>query len=497
MNFVESNIFFDWSPEARGQDDTTELRGLGGIVLAMIAVLSSAVIAFLLLASLSALVRPALHAQGVASGSATWVPALLGTQANVITQHLGRSAAPYLGPNSLTPDGDTQTSQAYGIYAGVLVSHRLQGYLDVEMIRGEGINHATGLAGITNGDVLRQGSVDLGSGPYVARAFLKYTVPFASDAGGTGEDTLARAQDQVPMVVSSRRLEIIAGKAAASDMFDLNRYANTTRQQFSNWGLFQNTAWDFAADTRGYSNGIAISWITPSYTVRIGSFQMPTFANGNKFDSDLRRARGDHAELTVLAPITSTVIRTMAWMNHGRMGSYQTALDRAVAARAAGTTDTIPDIVADDRPGRLKYGYGVSIEQPLADDGETGMFARAGWSDGANESFAFTEVDRHLSLGLQVSGAHWGRSADRFAIAGLQHGIVDVHQRYLAAGGVGFLLGDGTLTYGPEQVVETYYRAQLGDYLQVGPDVQLIRNPGYNRDRGTAKVFGFRFNIRY
>lgn len=426
-------------------------------------------------------------------GSMQWEPWLLGTQANFITQHLTRSAAPYVGPNTLTPNGDTKTSQAYGVYAGVQISARLQGYLDVEMIRGEAINHATGLAGITNGDVLRQGSVDLGSGPYVARAYLRYTAPFAA---GT-VDTLPRGQDQIPTTVSSRRVEIYAGKLAASDIFDLNRYANSTRWQFLNWALFNDTAWDFAADTRGYSNGVALAWITPRYAIRAGSFQMPTFANGNKFDPDLRRAHGDHVELTVVAPVTSTVVRTLVYVNHGRMGSYQAALDKAAAARAAGRPDTIPDVAADDRAGRVKYGVGVNVEQPLADDGDTGAFVRLGWSDGANESFVFTEVDRHVSMGVQVSGARWGRRADRFGVAGVQHGIVSVHQRYLATGGLGFLLGDGRLTYGPEQIVEAYYRAQMGPFVQIGPDVQVIRNPAYNRDRGTVAVASARVNVRY
>jgi hypothetical protein len=429
----------------------------------------------------------------VARGSAAWQPALLGTQANVITQHLARLSAPYTGVNSLTRDGDTQTSQAYGVYAGVQIGHRLQGYLDVEMIRGNGVSHATGLAGITNGDVLRQGSVDLGSGPYVARAYLRYTLPFASER----PDTLLRAPDQLPTIVSSRRLELFAGKLAASDLFDVNRYANTTRWQFMNWGLFQNTAWDFAADTRGYSNGVALAWITPRYALRAGSFQMPTLANGNHFDSDLRRARGDHVELTVLVPQSATTIRMLGFLNHAQMGSYRLALDRAAAARAAGTTGTVPDVVATSEPGRRKYGFGINVEQPLADDGETGLFARLGWGDGANESFAFTEVDRHASVGVQLSGARWGRGNDRLGVAGVAHGIVTVHQEYLAAGGAGFLLGDGRLTYGPEQILESYYRMQLGDYVQVGPDIQLIRHPGYNRDRGTATLIAVRLNLRY
>ena len=458
---------------------------------------STSIRALAVAGALTATVCPPLHGQpAVASpprGSANWKPALLGTQVNIITQHLVRLRAPYLGVNSLTTNGDTRTSEAYGVYAGVQAGPWLQGYLDVEMIRGKGINQATGFAGITNGDVLRQGSVDLGDGPYVARAFLKYTVPLA----GNASDTLARAQDQLPGVIASRRFEVFAGKLAVTDLFDVNRYANATRWQFMNWGLFQNTAWDYAADTRGYSNGVAVAWITPHYVLRAGSFQMPTLANGNKFDPDLRRAHGDQVELTVVAPATATTIRLLAFLNHARMGSYRVAIDRAAAARAARIADSIPDVVRDDTPGRRKYGVGLNIEQPLADEGETGVFARLGWSDGENESFIFTEVDRHASVGLQLSGAHWRRASDRLGIAGIYHGIVPVHQEYLAAGGAGFLLGDGALTYGPEQIVEAYYRAQIGSYLQAGPDLQLIRNPGYNRDRGTATVLGFRLNLRY
>jgi carbohydrate-selective porin OprB len=363
----------------------------------------------------------------------------------------------------------------------------VQAYLDVEMIRGNGVAHATGFAGIPNGDVIRQGTVDLGSGPYVARAFLRYTLPL----GGEGRDTLARAMDQVPTIVDARRLEISAGKLAATDYFDLNRYANTTRLQYMNWALFNNTAWDYAADTRGYTNGVTIAWIHPRWTVRVGSFQMPSEANGNQFDPDLRRARGDNAELTVLVPATATVVRLLGYVNHGRMGNYDNAVAIARANRAT------PDITADRQPGRSRSGVGLNLEQPLADDGETGAFVRLGWSDGRNESFVFTEVDQHVSGGVQVSGTHWGRGADRFGVGAFGHGITSAHQLYLDAGGVGFLLGDGRLAYGPEQGVESYYRWQLGDFVQIGPDVQVIRNPGYNRDRGTVIVTGARFNLRY
>ena len=423
------------------------------------------------------------RAQG-ASGSAAWIPQILGTQATVIGQRLAPFHAAYDGPMSLTPSGDRAVSDTYGLYLGARLASHLDGYVDVEMARGSGISHASGLAGVTNGDVLRQGTADLGNGPYVARAFLRYIV-----SHGGAVDTVARSVDQLATTVPRSRVEIDAGKFAASDLFDLNRYANSTRTQFLNWGLFQNTAWDFAADTRGYTNGVAVSWIGSLGALRVGSFQMPRQANGNVFDSDLRLARGDNAELTANVLPAGGVIRVLGFVNHARMGDYAETLSRASGG--------VPNIVADDAPGRVKRGAGVNVEQPLADGGETGAFLRWGWNDGRTESFAFSEVEGHLSAGAQLSGTHWGRDADRIGLAVLRHSIGDVHRAYLAAGGVGFLLGDGSLNYGPETFVESYYRAQVGPYLQLSPDVQYVRNPGYNRDRGPAWITTVRANLRY
>jgi len=422
------------------------------------------------------------------SGPGPWpVSWLLGAQLNFIGQRLQPLHSPYAGPLSLKSGGDTEMSQAFGVYLGARVVGGLAAYLDVEMIRGNGVSHASGLAGVTNGDVVRQGSASLGKGPYVARAFLRYSVGL----GGAGRDTLARGQDQVAQVLPARRLEFDAGKLAVTDLLDVNRYANSTRTQFENWALFQNSAWDYPADTRGYSLGAVVAWITPRWQLRAAAFEMPTMANGNTLDSNLGRAQGDAVELTVLPGGAGTVVRLLAYLNHARMGSY------ADAIRIAQGSGQPPDIVADDAPGRAKYGFGLNVEQPLADDGETGAFARWGWSDGRNESFAFTEVDRHLSGGLQISGVRWRRSRDVFAVAVADHALSDLHREYLELGGHGFLLGDGRLNYGHERIVEAYYRVQIGRFVQLSPDVQQIWNPGYNRDRGPATVVGFRLNARY
>jgi high affinity Mn2+ porin len=418
-----------------------------------------------------------------------WAPQLLGMQATVIYQNMPSFSSPYSGPHSLNFEntqghGHTET---YGIYLGSQVAPSLQAYLDVEQARGNGISHAVGLGGITDGDVIRQGSTDLGTSPYIARFYLRYLIPLTQEK----DSPVTRGMDQLPGSEPGSRVEIKAGKMAATDDFDLNRYANNTRTEFMNWGLINNTAWDFAADTRGYSYGILIALVNPSWRLALGSYKMPTMANGNEFDSHLDRARGDNLELTLRPKQAGTVVRFLAYRNQARMGDYAEATVLGLA------TSTTPDIASDDRLGRSKYGFGFNIEQPLADDGETGAFARIGWNDGHTEDFAFTEVDRHLSTGVQVSGIHWGRTDDRLGIAYVWHGLSPEHRDYLAAGGSGFLLGDGKLNYGLEQILETYYRVQLGQYAQLSPDFQYIQNPGYNRDRGPVEVYSLRLRLSY
>jgi len=432
------------------------------------------------------LIAPSAYAEATAQPN--WAPQLLGMQVTIIYQNMPAFPSPYEGPNSLTfkngeGHGHTET---YGVYLGSQIVPSLQTYLDIEQARGNGISRAVGLGGITDGDVIRQGSANLGTNPYIARLYLRYLFALSPET-----ETAVRGRDQLPGAEPLSRIEIKAGKFAATDDFDLNRYANDTRTQFMNWGLMNNTAWDFAADTRGYSYGIMIALVKPSWKLALGIYQMPTTANGNEFDNHLQDARGDNLELTVKPNQAGTVIRALAYHNQGRMGDYAKATAIGLA------TSSTPNITANERPGRSKYGFGLNLEQPLADDGETGAFARIGWNDGNTEDFCFTEVDRHLSAGAQVSGAHWGRTDDRLGIAYVWHGLSAEHRDYLAAGGSGFLLGDGKLNYGFEQILETYYRIQIGRYVQLSPDFQYIQNPGYNRDRGPVEVYSLRLRANY
>jgi hypothetical protein len=415
-------------------------------------------------------------------------PELLGLQATFIGQDLRPFTSPYAGPNSLTGGGDRAITQTYGAYFGTQFTARFQIYLDVELFRGSGVGKTIGLAGLPNGDAVRQGSGDLGQSPYLARLFGRWTLPL----GGT-EETVSRAMDQLPGRVPTRRLVFTLGKLAANDLFDTSAFAGAPRTQFMNWSLFNAPAWDFAADTRGYTRGLAAELHQPGWALALGRFQMPTEANGNQLDAALPQAHSDNVQLT-LQPDGGPILRLLAFANHARMGDYAAALALAgtSAGTSTGTGTGVPDVTATRRPGRAKRGWVLNLEQPLDPEATKGLFLRLASNDGRTESFAFTEADRSLSFGGQARGRG---SEDRWGLALSIQDLSPSHRAYLAAGGQGFVLGDGRLAAAREQVVEAYYAWAPRPWLRLSPDLQWIRNPGYNRDRGPAKVLGLRLRL--
>lgn len=244
---------------------------------------------------------------GIASGSANaesiidttwpaWMPRVLGMQFAGIFQNLPSFHSPYYGLNSLRTNhglGHGYTN-AYGLYFGWQLTSSLQAYLDGEMVKGPQISKATGLGGFINGDVIRAGEGGLGTGAYIARLYLRYTYALSTET-----EKVEREMDQLPGAEFTSRVEIKFGKMAVTDDFDENRYANNTRTQFLNWGFINNTAWDFAADTRGYDIGFVISLVKPAWRLAFGSYLMPTKANGYKWDNHIGRASGNNLELTL------------------------------------------------------------------------------------------------------------------------------------------------------------------------------------------------------
>lgn len=413
-----------------------------------------------------------------------FVPQLLDAQYTLIAQDQSSIASPYSGSLSLRGHGDNERSHTFGVYLGVPITAHLQYYFDEEMFKGEAVSGGTGLGGGANGDVVHAGSANLGKRAYAARHYFRYVLPVGDET-----HTVERAQDQLSGDEADRHFEFKLGKFAVSDDFDKNRYANSARTQFLNVALINDVAWDFAADTRGYTNGALIAYVAPTWALRYGVFQMPAYANGQTLEWPLSQARGEQIEWTWQPQSNGWALRLLGFRNVARMGSYRDAI--AIAQE----TGSLPDIVANDRDGRRKYGYAVNAELPIADDGETGLFARAGWNDGRNESFAFTEVDRTESVGIQLSGVHWNRTDDRLAFAVTANGLSSGHRDYLALGGKGFLLGDGALNYASERAIEAYYRIHVIDHVDLTPDYEWIHAPGYNRDRGPARFVALRLHL--
>lgn len=426
-------------------------------------------------------------------GPSSRLPQIVGAQYTFILQDQSSLASPYAEHLSLDPRGDTQPTNTVGLYLGWAPLNWLQAYVDVERFVGAGVSNATGLAGLTNGDVVREGAAGLKKEFYFARDFLRFMLPL-----GDAVTAVERAKDQIAGGEASTRLEMKVGRMAVNDDFDNNRYAGDPRGEFLNWSLWANTAWDYAANTRGYTDGIVVGFVSSAWSLKYGIYKMPVYANGQQLVSSLTRANGQNLQLTLSDLPTGTIVRLLGFFNTASMGLYRQALETAAADH------TIPNIVADDKPGRQKHGYGLNLEQPIADGGETGGFLRWGWNDGNEESFAFTEVDELVSFGGQLSGVHWRRPDDHFALAVASESLDAPHEQYLAEGGNGFLLGDGRLNYGHEQILEAYYRIEYTwpqrpgpIHWQLSPDFQYIQNPGYNRDRGPVHVWGVRFHLEY
>jgi high affinity Mn2+ porin len=411
-----------------------------------------------------------------------WVSA----QANVILQWHAGFPAKYSGPNSLHPFAENATSRVFTLYTGVMLNSTTEMLADVESAGGHGISEAFGLAGFTNLDVVRNPS--LGDLPYLARLMVHKVISLSSETEEVERDPLSLFT-KLPV----RRVEIRVGKFGLVDFFDQNSVGTDSHLQFLNWTIDNSGAYDYAADTRGYTWGVIAEYYQKHLKLRYAVAMMPKIANGINLDLNLGRARGENLELELARSLIrgrAGAYRVLAYVNHANMGSYREAIDRFLA----GLTAT-PDIKATERQGRVKYGFLASFEQELTP--RVRLYGRAGWNEGHNESFAYTEVNNTVQFGGDVRGSVWHRDLDRAGIAAVTNGISPDHREYLALGGLGFLLGDGRLTYGRENIVEGYYTVHLWRGAFFSFDLQHINNPGYNRDRGPVLVPAVRLHLDF
>jgi high affinity Mn2+ porin len=398
-------------------------------------------------------------------------------QATSIGQHHGDFPALYSGPNSLPDHAESRVSLTATAFLAARFG-RWQFVINPEDAGGEGFGNVTGIAGFTNGEMPRvqKATPTL----YLARGYASYTIPF-----GTETEHVDDGPNQVAGARPVSRLTLTAGKFALTDFFDTNAYSDDPRGQFMNWSIMYNGAWDYPADTRGYTVGVLAELTERRWSLRVAQALMSTFANGPILDWRVAENRGNVAEWeTRYSPGGQAgVLRILGFANSYNGGNFREAI------LANGTTD-----LADTRSnGTLKYGFGLSLEQAITHD--VGVFARYGWSDGKNEDFEFSQIDRSLSGGVSVGGARWRRAADRVGVAAVRNYLSGDQRVFLADGGLGFLIGDGRLNYRPETVLETYYAFQVVKFLTVSLDYQRVENPAYNYDRGPVNVYSLRLHV--
>jgi high affinity Mn2+ porin len=410
----------------------------------------------------------------------------LSGQANFIFQTHPPFHAPYSGQNSLRPNYEKATSRVMTLYTGVRLNHSTEILVDIEEAGGAALSTGLGLAGNTDLDIVRNPS--LSKAPYLSRGMIRKVFALSKDKVENQRSFLSLF-DELPR----RRLEIRFGKLSMPDFFDVNSVGSDTHFQFMNWTTDNNGAYDYAADTRGYTVGVTVEYEDRNWGLRFAEALMPKVANGIDLVWKPWQAHAENFEYELrhgLIPKKSGVVRLLAYTNYANMGIYR----RAIAGFETGLTP-IPEITNHPWHITRKYGFGVNSEQNLTRN--LTAFARFGWDNGKTESFAYTEVDQTFAGGLGANGAWWHRKQDRAGIAFVTNGICKDHQTYLADGGLGFLLGDGKLNYGRENILETYYTVHVWRGIYLAPGLQHIVDPGYNRDRGPVLVPSFRAHVEF
>ena len=400
--------------------------------------------------------------------------------------------ARYSGPNSLPTSSEVRETVSLDLYSGFRLWPGAELHLDVLTFQGFGLGSTLGIDDFPDGEAYKIGTHPPRAG--IARLFIRQTIGLGGDKEDLLGDelTLAGRQD-------ISRLTFTIGRFNSKDIFDNNAYANDPRTQFMNWAFTANATWDYPADALGYTTGTAIELNQPRWALRYGFFQITSVRNGFTAEDQYllwppEASGGDgrfwHAWDMVVENEQRYSLhghhgaaRILGWVNAGEFGSYSAAL-------------YAPDADIDlTHAQRHEFGFGLNLEQEITRN--IGLFSRLGWNDGINEAWMFTDINHMGSVGVAVKGESWHRPDDTIGVAAVVSGISLDNQRYLAAGGLGILDGDGALNYAKEKVVEAYYQAKLTNRLLGALDYQFVADPAFNTARGPVSVFGARFHFEF
>jgi high affinity Mn2+ porin len=402
--------------------------------------------------------------------------------ATVATQWHPAFSASYSGKNSMQPYSEAATAFIATLGLDVRLWPGADLVFNPEISGGYGLSTSLGVAAFPSGIVYRVGNP--APAVYLARFYLRQTFGFG---GGTeevagGMNTLAGSRDR-------DRLTLVVGRLSVEDFFDGNAYAHDATFQFFDWALFASGAWDYPADTRGYTFGFLADLTLGWWSLRAGIALEPLYANLEPMDWNLAQSHGLVAEYEVRWQALGRrgAVRVTPFFNKARMGSYAQVL--ANPALYGG------QVQPTRAYGRTKYGVGISADQQLTTS--LGVFLRASWNDGANESWAFTEIDRSLAVGIVFDGSLWGWRSYQLGGALVVNGLSGLHHAYLGQGGYGFIIGDGRISYAPEVVGDFYARLDVEKWLQLSVLYQPIFNPAYNAARGPISVFTGRLRVAF
>lgn len=400
-------------------------------------------------------------------------------QATITEQGVGGFAEAYSGPNSLAARQVKETIDLTA-YLGARPWRGAEIWINPEVDQGFGLSNTLGVAGFPSGEAYKVGK----SAPYVRlqRLFVRQTVGL-----GGGSEAFAAAPNQLAGAQDRNRIVLTLGKFGVVDVFDTNRYAHDPRGDFLNWSVIDTGSFDYGADAWGYSYGAAAELYEGRWTLRAGLFNLSKIPNGEVLEHDLSQTMlvGEFEHRHSIGDRDGAV-RVTAFRNRGRFARFDDAL-----ALARGTGQALD--LAPARRTHNRVGIALNAEQDVT--ANLGVFLRAGTTDGAIETYDFTDIDRTLAFGGALKGKAWGRPQDTLAIAGVVNGISDAHKRWLAAGGLGVLVGDGALPHpGDEQIIEAYYAWRPVGWGSLTLDYQHIANPGYNKDRGPANILALRLH---
>jgi len=424
-------------------------------------------------------------------GTLFGLPVNVHGQTTYINQRYNNFTSSYSGMNSMSAQKSMAYTWSGTLFFGARLAPNTDIYFNPEVISGVPFSDLTGLGGFSNGEANK--SAGLNAKFYSARAFLRQTI------NQEGEKVvLENEANQITQTVSSNRVVVTAGQFSTLDIFDDSRYAKDPRIQFMNWGNMTYLAYDYAADARGYSTGLAGEWYLSNWVMRASRMLAPKTPNGRDLNWQIFNTYGDQIEVERQHNIADLPgkVSVLAYRNRMILARFQDATNYVVANNAQGT-QAINNVRTNYQ---YKTGVGINGEQALTKD--LGIYGRAFTSDGHTETMSFTEADNSISVGMGLNGTSWSRPKDTIGISMMQNGLSSYRKNYLQSGGVSYFIGDyagpgQTISYRPERIGEVYYNATVIKNVLAGLNFQHINNPAYNAARGPVNILSFRIHAEF